>query len=207
MNLFNPEPTERETKTPENPSRQQASSDGQFKTIRELDPVKVQAFQEQVQEEQNLSLGILAGGAAAVFGAMLWAGISYATGSQFMWIAIGVAILVGWSVRQFGRGMDAIFGIVGAGLALASSLLGNFLAIIALVAKETQTPPTDVLFYLLNNPAEGLELLAGFFSPIDILFYAFAAYYGYRYSIRQMTRDEEESLYRSRTVVDDKNRP
>jgi hypothetical protein len=206
MNLFNPEPQERETRSPQNPPSQPTGPEGQFKTIRELDPVKVQAFQEQLQEEQNLSLGILAGGAAAVLGAALWAGISYATGSQFMWLAIGIAILVGWSVRQFGRGMDTIFGIVGAGLALTSSLLGNFLAIISLVAQETQTPLTEVLLYLLNNPAEGLELFVGFFSPIDILFYAFAAYYGYRYSIRQMTREEEESLYRTRTVVDDKNR-
>jgi hypothetical protein len=201
MDFFNQQSTEQEDESRKKPASKAQSSEGQFKTIRELDPVKVQAFQERIQEEQNFSLGIIAGGAAALIGAAIWAGISYATGSQFMWIAIGVAILVGWSVRQFGRGMDSIFGIVGAGLALASSLLGNFLSIIALVAQDTQTPLTEVLYYLLNNPAEGLELLIGFFSPIDLLFYAFAAYYGYRYSIRQMTKEEEESLYRTRTVV------
>jgi hypothetical protein len=201
MNLFNPEPPERESQTPQISPRQPTNSEGQFKTIRELDPVKVQAFQEQIQEEQNLLMGILAGGAAALLGAVLWAGISYATGSQLAWVAIGVAILVGWSVRQLGRGIDTIFGIIGAVLAMASCLLGNILSITVLIAQDLETPLTEVLAYLLNSPAESFELYISFFSPIDLLFYAFAAYYGYRYSIRQLTREEQESLYRTRTVV------
>jgi hypothetical protein len=201
MNLFNPEPPERESQTPQISPRQPENSEGQFKTIRELDPVKVQAFQEQIQEEQNLLMGILAGGAAAVLGAAIWAGISYATGSQLAWVAIGVAILVGWSVRQLGRGIDTIFGIIGAVLAMASCLLGNILSITVLIAQDLETPLTEVLAYLLNSPAESFELYISFFSPIDLLFYAFAAYYGYRYSIRQLTREEQESLYRTRTVV------
>jgi hypothetical protein len=201
MNLFNPEPPERESLTPQISPRQPENSEGQFKTIRELDPVKVQAFQEKIQEEQNLLMGILAGGAAAVLGAAIWAGISYATGSQLAWVAIGVAILVGWSVRQLGRGIDTIFGIIGAVLAMASCLLGNILSITVLIAQDLETPLTEVLAYLLNSPAESFELYISFFSPIDLLFYAFAAYYGYRYSIRQLTREEQESLYRTRTVV------
>ena len=198
LDSLNPEPLEHELKNQPSPS---PGLEGEFKIIRELDPSKVQTFQNQIQEEQNLSLGILAGGAAAVLGAAIWAGVSYLTGSQFMWIAFGVAILVGWSVRQFGRGMDTIFGIVGAVLAMASCLTGSILSILVLLAQDWQKPVTEVIAALLNTPIESLKLFTGFFSLMDLLFFAFAAYYGYRYSIRQMTAEERESLYRTRTVV------
>lgn len=201
MDFFNQQPTEQEDESRKNPASKAQDSQGQFKTIRELDPVKVQAFQERIQEEQNFSMAIIAGGAAALIGALLWGAITFFTGTKIVWAAIGVAFIVGWAVRQFGRGTDKIFGILGAGLALASCVLGNILTLAALLARENEAPFYEVFEYLVSYPVESLELFMSLSSPIDLLFYAFAAYYGYRYAIRQVTREEEESLYRTRTVV------
>jgi hypothetical protein len=173
----------------------------QFTTIRELDPVKVQELQERIQEEQNLSLGIMAGLAAALLGAILWGAISFFTNYQISWMAIGVAFMVGWSIRQFGKGVDKIYGFIGAGLALLSCLLGNFFMFVAVIAQEVATPPLDVLFYMILNPSANLELFVAAFSPIDLLFYGFAIYYGYQYSFRRLSAEEQEGLYRTRTVA------
>jgi hypothetical protein len=187
--------------TPEAPSQQDATQEGQFRTVRELDPVLVQQFQERIKEEQNLPVGVAAGAVAALLGSILWGIISFATSYQIGWMAIGVAFMVGWSLRRFGKGIDKIFGIAGALLALGSCVAGNFLMIAAVVAREYEVSLLDVLLTMLLNPAMDLELLAATFSPIDLLFYGFAIYYGYKYSFRQFTAQELEGLYRTKTIV------
>lgn len=188
--------------TPQEISAQgNAAAEPQFQTIREIDPAKAQELQERIQEEQNLSLGIVAGLAAAVLGAILWGVISFFTGYQIGWVAIGVAFMVGWSLRQFGKGVDKIFGIAGAALSLVSCILGNFLTIAAVISREYSVSIIEVLLYMLTDPAGDLEIFIATFSPIDLLFYGFAIYYGYQYSFRRLTAEEQEGLYRTRTVV------
>ena len=173
----------------------------QLQTIREPDPLKIQHFMEQIREEQNLTLGIAAGAIAALLGSVLWGVISYVTNYQIGWMAIGVAFMVGWSIRTFGKGVDKVFGFAGAGLALFSCILGNFLMFAAVISREYEASLLDVLFYMLTNPAADLEIFIASFSVIDLLFYAFAIYYGYQYSFRRITAEEQEGLYRTRTIV------
>ncbi len=168
--------------------------------IRELDPLKVQAFQERLREEQNLFRGAAAGLLAALVGAVIWAIITYVTDYQIGWMAIGVAFVVGWVLRTFGKGVDKVFGYTGAGLALLGCVAGNLFAIAAVIAREESASLVQVFMFMVLNPAMDIELLAETFSPIDLLFYGFAIYYGYRYSFRQITPAERESLYRTRTV-------
>lgn len=168
--------------------------------VRELDPAKVQAFEESRQAEQNLGLAILAGSAAALLGAGLWAVITVVSDYQIGWMAIGVAFLVGWSVRTFGKGVQPVFGLVGAGLALAGCLAGNFFTIAAVIAREEAAPLSAVFMFLVLNPSVDLELLVRTFSPLDLLFYGLALYYGYKYSFRPVTAAERESLYRRRLL-------
>lgn len=170
-------------------------------TIREIDPVKVQAFEEQLRSEQSLFVGIAAGGLAALLGSILWAVITVVTQYQIGWMAVGIAFLIGWTIRFFGRGIDKVFGFVGAGLALLSCLAGNFFMIAALIAQEESMSVLEVLGLMLLNPAVDLELMISTFSPIDLLFYALALYYGYKYSFRVVTPQERDALYRTRTLV------
>lgn len=185
----------------ESPVNTNPAAESQFQTIREVDPAKVQELQERIQEEQNLSLGIAAGLAAAVLGAILWGVVGFVTGYQIGWMAIGVAFMVGWSLRQFGKGVDKVFGIAGAALALVSCILGNFLTIAAVLSREYSVSIFEVLLFMLTDPAADLEIFIATFSPIDLLFYAFAVYYGYQYSFRRLTSEEQEGLYRTRTIA------
>lgn len=187
---INPENAPQATAVPEPPQ-----------SIREIDTYKVQEFQERLQTEQNLALGIIAGSVAALAGSIVWAIITVVTNFQIGWMAIGVAFGVGWAIRRFGKGVNKIFGVVGAGLALLGCIGGNFFMIAAVIAQNEATSIIDVIILMILNPDIVLELFVQTFSPIDLLFYAFAIYYGYRFSFRQITPEEQENLYRTRTVA------
>ncbi len=53
----------------------------------------------------------------------------------------------------------------------------------------------DVLSRL--NPEIALEFMKATFSPIDLLFYAFAIYYGYKFSFRPLASEELASVVKS----------
>jgi len=168
--------------------------------IRELDPMKVQAFQERIREEQNLVMGVLGGSAAAVVAAIAWGVITFVTNYQIGWMAIGVGFLVGWAMRVLGKGVDKVFGYIAAGLSLLGCVAGNLLMIAGFVAREASASIVEVLLILALQPDVALQVLADSFSPIDLLFYGFAVYYGYRYAFRRITPAERENLLRTRVI-------
>lgn len=102
----------------------------------EINEEKLMYYKEKLRLEQNLILGMGAGAAACLVSAFLWAVISVATGYQIGYMAIAVGLLVGFAIRFVGKGIDPIFGIMGALFALAGCLLGNFFNIIALLSQE-----------------------------------------------------------------------
>jgi len=74
--------------------------------------------------QQNFLLGFLAGFMAMLAGAGLWAGLSLAAGRQLAVAGLAIGLGVGGAVRFFGRGVEWLFSLVGAGLALLGCLLG-----------------------------------------------------------------------------------
>lgn len=138
----------------------------------------------ELRRQQNLGFGIVGGLAGAAAGAGLWAVITVTTGYQIGWMAVGVGFLVGVAVRMCGRGIDAVFGVVGAILALVGCLVGNVLGISAMVAEQEQVAMMQILANL--TPTVMIELLWVTFSPVDLLFYGIAIYEGYRFSFRQI---------------------
>lgn len=169
--------------------------------VRELDPVKVQQFQERLNEEQNIVLGLLAGGFAALVGAIIWAAITVITDYQVGWMAVGIGFLVGFTMRYFGKGLSKKFGILSAGLSLLSCLAGNVLTVAVIVSQQESMSLFEVLFILLLSPSAIFEALSVTFSPIDLLFYGIALYEGYRFAFRQVSPAEQESLYRMRPMT------
>jgi hypothetical protein len=167
---------------------------------RELGLYKVQEFQERLLSEQSLPLGLIAGALAALLGAILWAVFTVITDTQIGWMAVGIGFVVGFAVRQFGRGRTRVFGLVGAGLALASCLAGNVLTAAIIIAQQEAVSIVDVLIFLLLSPGTVVEILAVTFTPIDLLFYGLALYEGYRFSFRQISLAERDSLYRTRPL-------
>jgi hypothetical protein len=153
-----------------------------------LDESKLFQQRERLRLEQNLPMGFAGGVIAALLGAIVWAVVTVTTGYQIGYMAVGIGLLVGFSVRFLGKGMDQIFGIMGAVLALAGCLIGNFFSIIGYVGQSE-----DVGYLqLLTEIDYGLvpDIMIEAFSPMDILFYGIAVYEGYKFSFRQLTENE-----------------
>ena len=163
----------------------------------ELDEMKYQQFVAELEDHQNLHMGIVGGIIGAVIGAAAWAVVTVVTGFQIGWMAVGVGFLVGYGVRVMGKGISKQFGIVGAILSLAGCLAGNLFSVCAMVSKHEDIPFYDILVRL--NPEIIVDIFRSTFSPMDLLFYAIAVYEGYRFSFRKVTEDELAGLVKAKT--------
>ena len=143
---------------------------------------------ETFQSEQNFMMGTLAGFIASVVGAGAWAAVTILTDYQIGFMAVGIGILVGFGVRYTGKGMDQSFGIVAGVMSLLGCVLGNVLYISYFVADNQDVAYTAVISQL--NFAIMTEMLSATFAPIDLLFYALAVYFGYKYAFRQITEQD-----------------
>jgi hypothetical protein len=139
---------------------------------------------DEMRGEQNLVAGIAAGFLAAIAAAAGWAVISAMTGYQVGFMSIGVGYLVGIAIRAVGKGIDPVYGVVGAVLSLFGCLAGNLLTVSWYIAANENVSYWQLLSAL--TPAGIYQIMAATFDPMDILFYAIALYFGYRYSFRQI---------------------
>jgi hypothetical protein len=93
-------------------------------------------------------------------------------------MAVGVGAFVGFALR-IGNGGKA-FGVLGAFLALFGCVLGNYLSLIAFASGGEQV----AFVAMLNNadPAKVISAMWEDFISGSFLFYAMAAYEGYKFS-------------------------
>jgi hypothetical protein len=155
---------------------------------RQLEPAELALVLERLRSEQHLGKGGLAGAAAAALGAAAWAFVTVVSHYQIGWMAVGVGFLVGFAVRTFGKGVDRVFGIVGAALALFGCLAGNLLAACGMVAQQENLSFLDILSRLDAQIIQ--EIMVATFTPMDLLFYGIAVYEGYKLSFRQLSSEE-----------------
>lgn len=160
----------------------------------EFDPVKLQQLMQDIASKQSLPLAVLGGFIAAVAAAAIWAIITYLTHYRIGFMAIGVGFLVGYAVNYFGKGMTMPFGLVGAALSLFGCLLGNLLTTILFASLTEGISVSAILTTFLTSPGVILEIMKETFRPMDLLFYGIAIYEGYRFSFRQISEEELESL-------------
>ncbi|NME71278.1 hypothetical protein HHU12_25155 [Flammeovirga aprica JL-4] len=151
---------------------------------------------EELRLEQNLPMGLIAGIITGLVGSLVWSGISIATLYQINYLAIGIGVAVGISIRYFGKGLDKIFGVSGALIALSSIVLGNVLTIIGLIGNEQNLSFFQVL--LLMDFSYIPELLMETFDPRDLIFYGFALAMGYKFSFRQFSTNELDEYRRKK---------
>lgn len=149
---------------------------------------QVQMALDAMRSEQNLVNGIVAGILSSIVGAGLWATITILTDYQIGWIAIGIGYVVGFSIRLAGKGIDPVFGIAGGFLSIVGCALGNLGIISYYVAAQEGMPLLDLLSQL--NPQIAFAMLASTFEVMDAVFYAIAAYFGYKYAFRQVTPED-----------------
>ena len=153
-----------------------------------IDPMMVEMAMEKFRSEQSLTGGVLAGLVGALVGAVIWAVITVFTKYQIGFMAVGVGFLVGIAIRTIGKGIDRVFGVVGAAMALLGCLLGNLFTVCYFVSVAEKMDIFDVLAQL--NLTVIANLLKATFSPMDLIFYAIAVYEGYRLSFRKISEEE-----------------
>lgn len=156
----------------------------------EIDPVKLEQAMRDIKSKQSVVLALLGGVTAMVVSAILWALLTYATGYQIGFMAIGVGIAVGYIVRICGSGVTPVFGIIGAALALLGCVLGNILTAAIAISQFEDVAIPVVLLGMAASPGLVVEFMKETFSPIDLLFYALAIWEGYKFSIREITEEE-----------------
>jgi hypothetical protein len=131
----------------------------------------------------NLALAILAGIVAAALGALVWMGITVASGLHVGYVALGVGAIVGYAIRLAGRGTTPVYGVIGAVLTLLGCLTGEILSVIQLAATQDKT----TFFALLPN-VDLTKLLPVIFEHTGVItyfIYAIGIYEGYKLSIRR----------------------
>lgn len=141
----------------------------------------------ELKENQSLGRGLVGGVLGASVGAVLWAIITAVTGYQIGWMAVGVGVLVGYGVRILGKGIEPVFGYVGAFLSLMGCLVGNLLAVCIGVSIQQGIPLPEFLSRL--NPEVTIAFLTATFQPLDLLFYGIGVYEGYKFSVQPRTGD------------------
>ena len=157
-----------------------------------IDPTELEYLNRKIKDNHNLLLGVIAGFIAALIGAGIWAGITIATDYQIGWMAVGVGFLVGYAVRYFGKGIDNIFGIMGATLSLFGCALGNLLTMCIILANQENLQLLEVISIL--NVEVIFSLMKETFHAMDLLFYGIAIYEGYTLSFRQYTEQEVANM-------------
>jgi hypothetical protein len=140
---------------------------------------------EKLKMEQRLLPGLIGGIVAGVVGAVLWAIITVSTGYQIGYMAVAIGCLVGFAVRYLGKGLDQIFGVSGAIIALLSCLVGNYLSIIGVVSKYLGVDFFQALSICSLDLV--IEVMKESFQAVDILFYVLAVSAGYKFSFRRIT--------------------
>jgi hypothetical protein len=149
---------------------------------------KLEQYIEELKLEQNLGLGILGGLGAALIGAIAWAYITIITEFQIGYMAVAIGFIVGYTLRYLGKGMDTIFGVVGAVCALLGCLLGNFLSIIGFFAQAEGLSFFEALAMVDISIIP--EIMIETAQIMDVLFYGIAIYEGYKFSFRVISEDE-----------------
>jgi hypothetical protein len=182
--LFDPVPAPEESETKKAAVKRKAVKREALKkkTVKKKGPSKV--VLKKLRRYQSFLYALIGGLLFTAAASVGWTFISVMTGYQGVYMALGMGLLVGIAVRFFGAGINRIFGILAALLALAGSLLGYYLS-------QTGFPVEVQLASLIKlpdyfNPDLMLNTMRESFVPLDLLFYCLAALLAYFLAIRRI---------------------
>ncbi len=142
---------------------------------------------QEFRQHQDLVFAIIGGLLAALVAAVLWAAVTVSTGYQIGYMAIAVGLIVGFSVRYFGAGIDLVYGIIGAVMALLGCMLGNLFSQVVFAADAEGLGYIQTLG--LIDFSVIIDILISTFSGMDLLFYGLAIYEGYKFAFRPITEE------------------
>ena len=147
----------------------------------------------QLLSEQRFGPAAIGGIVAAVLGAGIYAVVTVATGYAIGFLAIGIGVIVGFTMQYLGRGIETKFVVVASLLAVIGCILGNIFAAILFEARTYGQSPFEIAASI------DIRLLFDFlivdFQFTDLLFWALAIYAASHFAKRPLTREEGLAIY------------
>jgi hypothetical protein len=125
--------------------------------------------------------GLAAAFGAALVGALIWSLITITTDYKIGFAAIGIGLLVGKAVEHLGGG-DARLPIPAALLALVGCVAGDLFSDIHAFAQTFDLSDARVTKEVLTSGDLAWHLYKAGFKAMDLVFYAIAAYEGFRFA-------------------------
>ena len=123
----------------------------------------------------NIGMAVLAGAAVATVGALIWGVIAYSTKYQFSIMAVLVGLGVGTVMARVSGVRNMALGVASAVLAVGGCALGSLVAEILIL--ERHGAPMSLILAHLNFVFRLYPRAVG---GLGFLFWALAAFYGYR---------------------------
>lgn len=137
-----------------------------------------------MKKKQNLGLGIAGGIGGFFIGVAAWTGIMLLVSYKLDWMALGVGLFIGFSIRISGKGVEPAFGITGGILAFLSSIAGNILTACIIFAHGKSISLFSVIRQL--NLQTSLYFLKAVIGPFDVIFCIGAILLGYYFAFKPL---------------------
>ncbi len=138
-----------------------------------------------ILQRQSIILGAFGGFAAAILGAIIWAETAIILDDhKYAYMAVLVGLLVGFSIRLLGKGVEKRFGWIGFSIVLLGCLLGNLFSVVAYVVEHFDISYWETI--MIFDFSFLIHLLEDRFTYPDLFFYATALFVGYKISFREL---------------------
>lgn len=147
---------------------------------------------ERLVKVQSLRNAFFAGLVTIVVFCALWVALSSLTNRVFPWMTVLLGFMLGFAVRQAGRGVDWRFPVLAAVLVLAGAILGNIVVAASYTAEIFDTGTLHILRAVTSMtwPVFFDEVL----TAADGLYAGFAAGLAAFFANRRLTRSQYHAL-------------
>jgi len=147
---------------------------------------------KRLVDAQSVRSAVVAGLITVVIFSIFWISLSELTNRVYPWLTVVLGFMLGHSIRLAGRGVDARFPLLAAGLTLVGSLFANIVVAAAVTAEANDATTLQVLTSVttMTWPVffdEVLTIADGFYA-------VFAASVAAFYANRRLTRPQYHAL-------------
>ena len=130
----------------------------------------------------NFVLAVIAGLSSSILSALIWLAIDLITGWHSAFSALGVAVLIGLSIRLSGQGSDFIYGVLG----IIFTLLGCLAGEIGVSLQLATTPWFDMYGVLMHVDVIAMTFaILSQVTPLMMVVYGIASFEAYMLSIEK----------------------
>jgi len=147
---------------------------------------------ERLVRAQSLPRAIGASLAVIIVFSALWAGLSLLTNLVLPWLTMLLGVLLGYSVRWAGRGIDWRFPVIAAMNTAIGALAGNVIVAASITANELGVGIFQVLGAVTTMTWP--DFFGEVMTPADVIFVIFAAAIAAFYANRRLTRTQFYAL-------------